>query len=214
MIYMISTATPTSSSTPTVLVVIDPTPTFNSTPSLTITPLVNTPASTMEPTPNQPVSLNEAHVDESDVLTAPFSLADQQDVIATVQESNSLLREAISLANQENVQKLEKIWQGRALDKAQNFVSDIYGRYAKPFDVEFEYITLPTVSSRSTLNQAIVVSQEAWIYQGRSGTHRETFEFTYTLNRENGRWVITQYSYRNLFAPTPVPTATPSDAAQ
>jgi hypothetical protein len=196
-----------------VLVVIDPTPTLNLTPSLTITPPVNT-ESTVEPTPNQPVSLNEADIDESGVLTAPFSLADQQDVIATVKESNLLLREAISLANQENVEKLEKVWQGRALDKAQNFVSDLYGRYVKPFEVEFEYITLPIVSSQSTLNQAIVVSQEAWIYQGRSGTHREVFEFTYTLNKENGRWVIAQYSYRNLFTPTLVPTATPPGAAQ
>lgn len=199
------TATPTN--TPTTEVVISPTPVLTATPPLNETPTM-TPEPTTSPESDQSSDAGDTQITSTGSLTAPLTLTDRQEAIAAVEEGNLLLREAISLANEENVRQLEKMWQGKALDKAQNFVTDLYGRYAKPFDVRFEYIISPTISSESTLKQAIIVSQESWAYQGRTGVDTEAFEFTYTLSKETGRWIITRYYYLNLTTPTPIPTNT------
>ncbi|MBN1991488.1 MAG: hypothetical protein JW953_02210 [Anaerolineae bacterium] len=199
---------PTPSHTPTVLDITNtPTPR----PQLTATPLIRSTELVTHHDTIQATALPSVEITAIVPLTAPLTLADQEDVIATVKEGNRLLREAISLANQENVQNLETVWQGSALTKAQNFVADIYGRYVKPFDVQFEYLILPTVSAQSTMSRAIVTTQEAWTYQGRAAVEREAFEFTYTLNKKNGGWVISRYSYRNLTTSTP--TITPDKSA-
>jgi hypothetical protein len=204
--------TPTPSSTPTNLIATaSPTPTSDdSTPIITETPLVNTPQLTIPIISDQSTASDQLALATREALTSTLTLADRQAVINTVEEGNLLLREAISLANQENIQKLETVWQGQALTKAQNFVTDLYGRYIKPFEVQFEYIVSPTISSQSTGDQVIVVSQEAWFYRGPTEVNQETFEFTYTLDKEEERWVITRYSYLNL--PTPVPTVTPDNS--
>jgi len=181
-----------------------PLPEPSATPVLTGTPII-----TIPPPGDQLLVTTTTEV----TRTRPLSLADRQAVIATVEEGNLLLRAAVSLANQENIRKLEEIWQGRALEKAQAFATELYGRYAKPFDVQFEYIVAPTLSPESSLEQAVVISQEAWAYQGRTGVDSESFEFTYTLSNEAGRWVIIMYSYLNLPTPTPVPTATATQTA-
>jgi hypothetical protein len=203
---------PTPGSTPTILIATLPlTSLVDSTPPLTKTPIIT---DTPEPVPplnsDRSTASDQLGISESEVLTAPLTIAEQQAAIAVVEEGNLLLREAISLANQENIQKLESVWRGRAFAKAQNFAIEIYERYKKPFDVQFEYVISPTVSSQSALGQIIAVSQETWIYEGPTKVEREAFEFTYTLNKEDGRWVITQYSYLNL--PMPVPTATPGSS--
>jgi hypothetical protein len=206
-----STSTPGSIATVSVATSIF-TPLVDSTPPLTKTPITGTPEPTPSPVSDRSADSEQFEISETDVLTSPLTRAEEQAVIAAVEEGNLLLREAISLANQENIQKLETVWRGRALTKAQDFVVDIYGRYIKPFDVQFEYVISPTLSNQSTQGQVIVVSQETWIYEGPTKAEREAFEFTYTLNKEDGRWVITQYGYRNL--PTPVPTATPGSSEQ
>jgi hypothetical protein len=149
----------------------------------------------------------------TDGQTVTLSLAETQAVLDAVEDGNALLREATSLANEENIASLEQVWQGRALEKAEEFATDVYDRYAKPFDVEFKYLRVPAIS-RSTADEVTVVSQEIWTYGGANGINQETFEFTYVLSREDDAWVITYYSYLNV--PTPVPaasvTSTPTSA--
>jgi hypothetical protein len=105
------------------------------------------------------------------------------------------------------------------LEKAREFAVDLYDRYAKPFDVEFKYISVPTIK-RSTVDEVTVVSQEIWTYGGQTDINQEAFEFTYVLGREDDAWVITYYSYLNVptpavtasatstLTPTPIPTLT------
>jgi hypothetical protein len=159
-----------------------------------------TPESTETPTSNPVVAV-------TGTLTASLPLVDQEAVITVVEEGNVLLREAISLANPDNLQELELVWHDNALTKAQNFATDIYGRYAKPFEVQFEYIISPTLTVTTT-NEVVVVSQEVWTYRGQTGTDRESFEFTYTLSKTDDRWFITRYGYLNI--PTPAPKITPT----
>jgi hypothetical protein len=112
----------------------------------------------------------------------------------------------VGLANEENLANLESVWRDRALEKAQSFAADVYERYAKPFDVEFEYLSAPTIT-RSAADEVTVVSTEIWSYSGRSETNQETFEFTYVLSRLDGEWVITYYIFLNM--PAPAATSTP-----
>ena len=204
--------TPTPGSTPTILIATPAlAPSVASTPTLTKTPTItDTPEPAPPPDSDRSTASDQLEISESKVLTAPLTIAEKQAAIAVVEEGNFLLREAISLANQENIQKLEAVWRGRAFTKAQDFATEIYEKYRKPFDVQFEYVISPTVSSQSTPDQIVVVSQETWIYEGPNETEQEAFEFTYTLNKEDERWVINQYSYLNL--PAPVSTSTPASS--
>lgn len=121
-----------------------------------------------------------------------------------MEAGNNLLHNAINLANEENMQKLETVWQGQALATAQAFAAEIYEQYAKPLNVEFEYLTLPIIESRLPQNRLVVTSQERWTYGGPTKIdHQESFKFIYTVTRQNGQWVIIQYSYLNLPQPTP-----------
>jgi hypothetical protein len=135
---------------------------------------------------------------------------DRQAAIAAVRQGNLLLREAILLASEENLKRLETIWQGRALTVAQNFAAEVYGRYAKPIEVDFDYVVGPAIQDAgSDAGEVIVLSRENWHYRGANETEDELFEFMYTLVRQDGRWVITSYTYRNLATATP--TITPGD---
>jgi hypothetical protein len=198
-----SSPTSTPGSTPTILIATPPP--LTKPPTITDTPEAVPTLDSERSTPSDQLGISE-----SKVLTFPLTIAEKQAAIAVIEEGNLLFREAISLANQENIQKLETVWRGRAFTKAQDFAIEIYERYKKPFDVQFEYIIPPTISSQSTSDQIIVVSQETWIYEGATKTEQEAFEFTYTLNKEDERWVINQYSYLNLSAP--VPTSTPASS--
>lgn len=207
-------ATVTSTRAPTTLAATD-TPTATPASSETAAGSAATP--TTEVVSGQPAGNRLPETEETPTPTgtpppATLTFTEREAIIAAVEEGNILLRESISLANRENLEKLESVWQGLALDKAQNFAARIYERYAKPLDVQFEYIVTPTVTDQSVRNQATVVSHESWTYGTSVNAEREAFEFTYILDKEEGRWVITQYSYRNL--PTPAPATTPKDAAQ
>jgi len=168
------------------------------------------PAGTSEPTviliatPAEDGS--QPNIDTTDVQTVTMSPADTRAVLRTVEDGNALLREAISLANEENIANLEYVWQDRALEKAEEFATELYDRYAKPFDVEFKYLEIPAIK-RGTPDEVTVVSQEIWTYKGRTDINQEAFEFTYVLSREDGEWIITYYSFLNVPTPTAIPTS-------
>ena len=104
---------------------------------------------------------------------------------------------------------METVWQGKALTTARVFAADIYDRYAKPLNVEFEYLSPPTIDSQLPGNRLVVTSSERWTYGGPTKTdYQEAFRFVYTLTPKSGHWVITEYNFLNL----PLPTATPSRA--
>jgi len=198
-------------STYPVLVVTDTsTPMLGSTPSFTETSPTNVPASTTKPDSTPIADSSQLEIDETEALTITPRPAppwtEQRSAIETVKEGNILLRRAISLASEENMKSLGTVWRGNALRRAQAFAAELNKKYAKPFDVRFEYVTLPTLNDESGINEIVVVSQETWNYGELTKVNQETFEFTYTLSQEDGHWVITEYSYRRL--PTPVPTAT------
>jgi hypothetical protein len=155
---------------------------------------------------------SQPNIETTAVPTVVISPADSQAVLRTVEDGNALLREAISLANEENLAGLESVWQGRALEKAEAFAIDLYDRYAKPFDVEFKFLSVPTIK-RSTPEEITVVSQEIWNYGGQTVIIQEAFEFTYVLSRGDDGWVITYYSYLNVPIPeTMAVTSTPPPA--
>ena len=179
------TATPTNTSTNTAT----STPRPTATPTETATP-TNTPTATPSPTPT-------------------LRPASRQAIIATVEEGNELLHEAIELANEENLENLEQIWRDRALATARAFATRLYETYTKPLQVQFEYITEPLISIQISETRVGVVSREKWRYGGPTRIdHEEAFEFNYVLSQEDGVWLITEYSFRNL----PLATATPAAA--
>ncbi len=211
------TATPAApTATPTVLVVLDLSTPVTSTS--TLTPTIITPTETPVPTViviDTPVITAV----QSDTLvinspTSTLSITDTQTVINTVEEANVLLREISPIATEDNLARLAGAWQGRALEKAQNFAAELYSRYAKPFDVEFKYLAVPSIK-RVTPDEVTVVSREVWTYGGLSEINQESFEFTYVLSRKNEGWAITYYSYLNLpqAAGTPAETVIPTGTA-
>jgi hypothetical protein len=135
----------------------------------------------------------------------------RQAAIAAVEAGNGLLHDAIIEATEENLQKMETVWQGKALTTARAFATNIYDRYAKPLRVEFEYLKPPTLDSQLSGNRLVISSSERWTYGGPTKTdYQEAFQFIYTLIRRNGQWVITEYSFLNLPLPTPIPTRRPT----
>lgn len=211
-----TTTVPTNTPTPTP---VPPT----STPTPTLGPIIPSSISTLTPTPVVPTStptplFNETLATNTPVPTsnvgqvtataaATLTAADRQAVVATIAEANLLLQNAISLANEDNIEKLEVIWRERALTRVADFATELYGRYAKPFNVSFEFMIPPRINSQNSAGEVVAISREKWRYRGPSGVDEESFEFTYTLRAGAGGWVITKYSYRNL--PLPTPTTIP-----
>ncbi len=201
-----TTTTPTES--PTV-----PPATDTTTPTATPTELFNEILATNTPTTTPELQVERAKTLVPTTPPPTLTLADRQAAIAAVEEGNSLLHQAINLANEENIQKLGTVWHGTALSDAQEFAADLYDRYARPFKAQLEYISPPAIGEPNLLGETVVFSQEKWSYGGPTKTKQEAFEFIYTLNQKDGRWLITDYTYRNLPLPTPTttPTTTPND---
>jgi hypothetical protein len=172
-------------------------------PTPTPTPLFNETLATNTPLPTSNV------VEVSPTVAATLTVADRQAVVATIEEGNLLLQNAISLANEDNIKKLEVIWQGRALTRVADFATGLYGRYAKPFTASFDFVVPPSISAQNSAGEVVITSREKWSYSGPSKTDEESFEFTYTVRLADEGWVITKYSYRNL--PLPTPTTIPRD---
>lgn len=183
------TATPTYTLTPTPTNTPTATPTATPRPTATPTP-TDTPTPTVTPTPTLPATVRQA-------------------AIAAVEAGNDLLHDAMIEASEENLQKMETVWQGKALTTARAFATDIYDRYAKPLNVQFEYLSRPAIESQLAGTGLVVTSQERWTYGGPTKTDRqEAFRFIYILTQRNGQWVITEYSFINL--PLLKSTATPT----
>lgn len=190
---------------------VTPTATATAPPTPTPTELFNEPAATHTPTtaPTPPVESLETLTPT--IASPTLTIVDRQQAIITVEEGNVLLREAITLANDENLQRLGIMWRGKALEVAQDFATELYERYAQPLNVQFEYITRPTLSEPDAAGDIEVISRERWFYGGPTQTNQEAFEFIYTLSRQNDTWVITDYRFLNL--PLPTPTTIPITTA-
>ena len=149
---------------------------------------------------------------------ATLSFVERQAVVGAVEEGNVLLQEAIVQGDEENLQKMEIVWQDLAFQVAKNFAAEIHEQYAKPVEVQFEYVQSPTIDPQSSRNEVIVTSREKWAYGGPTKIDKEEiFDFIYTLTEIDGDWIITRYTYRNVSSPistsTPTSTVTP-DARQ
>lgn len=195
-------------------------PTPPSSPSARPLPPNFTPTFTPTPSPKTTVSLTDAvptaTLDQAEreltstataILEGSVALADRQAAISVVETGNLLLREAIANANEENLQELERVWRGLGLQVAKSFATGLYERYSKPLEVEFEFIQRPEIDPESSAEEIVVSSREKWRYGGPTKIdHEEAFEFIYTLNQDDGQWVISRYTYRNLVIPSATPT--------
>jgi len=182
-----------------------------STITVTATQAINTPTSAFSPAPTSAPRPTPTTTPAATSTGQPSLISiDEESVTAIIKEANLLLQDAITLPSEENMAKLGELWQDRALTKVKNFATNQYEKYRKPFSTQFEFIISPTITEESS-DQIIVTSRERWSYGGTSKTNEESFDFIYTLTWEDNRWIITQYSYRNLPSPTPVnvtPTGT------
>jgi hypothetical protein len=116
-----------------------------------------------------------------------------------------LLHDAIVEATAENLDKLKTVWQGQALSTARAFARQLYGQYAKPLQVQFEYLAPLAIEGQLPGHRIVVTSQERWSYGGPTKTdYQEAFKFVYTLSQKEGKWLITEYTFFNL----PLPKAT------
>jgi hypothetical protein len=199
------TTTPTPLSTGTRQAVTAPTPTrpekrasLSPTPSpIPPTPAPMSPTATAQPATPTLTPLATATFTPSPAPVATLSPEQEREAIAAVEAANELLRDAVIQPSIGNLADLEALWRGDALAKAQAFAQDLYRRYLRPLDVTFVYLLPPLVHAGSSSDTAIVISTEAWTYTGPHASRRESFEFTYTLNRQDEGWVITHYAYRN-----------------
>jgi hypothetical protein len=209
----LDTTTPTSTppTTTSPETPANPTPTVTATSTMTPIPFPNEatatntstpePEPTQTPTPIRPTTLPTATLTPA----ATFTFAERLAAVKAVREANTLLRDTIALANEENLKSLGTVWQGKALTVIEKFATELYDRYARPFTVQFEYLSPPLVTGQNSANQLIVTSRETWRYGGPTKTYQEAFEFIYTLDRQAGHWVIISYTYRNLKLSTPTP---------
>ena len=207
---MRKTSTSTSTSTPT------------PNPSNTSTPLPDTPTVTPQPSASPTTSLVQA-VSGTATATrtvspqATLTIAERQAIVKTVEEGNVLLREAITDPSPDILQQMETIWQGLALQVAKTFAIKINEQYAKPVQVQFEYLNPPAIDQDSSWAEVTVKSREKWSYGGPTRTDKEEiFDFIYTLEPADGRWLITRYTYRNVSVtstPTPIPSPVVSPTA-
>jgi hypothetical protein len=154
-------------------------------------------------------------------IDATLTLTERSVTVATLREANVLLRDTIAQASEANLGSLRKAWQDKLFTVTKGFAAELYDRNARPFTIEFEYIVPPVVSAQTANDQVLITSQEKWRYDGPTKIHEEAFEFVYTLDRQDGRWWINSYTFRNIWlppstpaAPTarPVATATPTRA--
>jgi hypothetical protein len=205
---VVPTTTPTPLSTSTRQAVATPTPTrpekrasLSPTPSpISPTPAPMSPTATAQPATPTLMPLATATFTPSPAPLATLSPEQEREAIAAVEAANELLRDAVVQPSIGNLAELETVWRGDALAKAQAFAQDLYRRYLRPLDVTFVYLLPPLVHAGSSSDTAIVISTEAWTYTGPHASRRESFEFTYTLNRQDEGWVITHYAYRNTAA--------------
>jgi hypothetical protein len=201
---VVPTATPTPVPHATLQVVAAPTPTrpekseLSPTPSpIPPTPTPLSPTATAQPASPTLTPPATATFTPSPAPIATLSPEQASEAIAAVEAANELLRAAVIQPSIGNLAGLETMWRGEALAKAQAFAQDLSRRYLRPLDVSFVYLLPPVVHTGTSSDTAIVISTEAWTYTGPHASRRESFEFTYTLSRQDEGWVITYYGYLN-----------------
>jgi hypothetical protein len=204
-----STATLAPSPTPLAIAVLSPTPPPSPEvvlpdPSPTPSPLPPTATRVLSTATATPLPATPALAPTA-TLPAGSSLAPRQadEAIAAVERANQLLGKAAMEPSISNLAALEVAWQDRALAKAQAFAQHLYEQYPHPLQVSFVYLNPPTAQAGDVPDRAIVTSSEAWTYTAPRTSHTEAFEFIYTLDRRDGGWVITSYTYRNALYATP-----------
>lgn len=191
-------------------------------PSLTPSPMPPTRTPTSPTATTKPLSPSPAPSPTATPTPLPAPIAtlspeETSKAISTVESANELLRAAVIEPSIGNLAELENLWRGEALAKAQAFAQDLYQRYLRPLEVTFTYILPPVALEGTSSDSAIVISSESWTYTGPRASYRESFEFTYTLSRQDEGWVITEYGYRNVPSslppgegiPTPISTPVP-----
>jgi hypothetical protein len=199
------TATPTPVPPVTPQVVTAPTPTrpekselLSPTPSpIPPTPTPLSPTATAQPASPTLTPPATATFTPSPAPIATLSPEQTSEAIAAVEAANELLRAAVIQPSIGNLAGLETMWRGEALAKAQAFAQDLSRRYLRPLEVTFVYLLPPAVHAGTSSDTAIVISTETWTYTGPHASRRESFEFTYTLSRQDEGWVITHYGYLN-----------------
>lgn len=212
------TLTPVALTATATSVPVVPTATSTSTPLPTSTPtsLPDTPTLTPRPSASPTTSLIQVDIGTATAAAtrtvsplATLTAAERQAVVETVEEGNVLLREAIT-AGPEMLRQMETIWQGLALKVARTFAIKIHEQYAKPIQVQFEFLKPPTIEQGSNQSEVTITSREKWSYGGPTRTdNEEIFDFIYILEKVDGRWLITRYTYRNVSVtstPSPIPS--------
>jgi len=204
-------ATPTATSTPADdASVSTKTPTASPSPTLVVT--------IEEATETPPPTATTATVQPGPTLTATqfpaLTPADRLAAVATVEEANLLLQATIAQPTEENLANLESLWQDLALTNIKRFAVEQSQKYIRPFEVQFEYVSPPTITEQVSSSQLVISTTERWRYGGPSSANEEAFEFIYTLNRRDEGWVVTRYTYRNLPRPTPTTIPLPTPTAE
>jgi hypothetical protein len=177
---------------------LSPVASLSPTPSpIPPTPTPISPTATTQPASPTLTPLATATFTPSPTPIATLSPEQASEAITAVEAANELLRAAVIQPSIGNLAGLEALWRGEALVKAQAFAQDLSRRYLRPLDVTFVYLLPPVVHVGTSPDTAIVISTEAWTYTGPHASRRESFEFTYTLSRQDEGWVIINYAYRN-----------------
>jgi len=216
------TPAPSPMMTPSPTMTLSPTPLPPPTP--TNTPVGETPSPSPPPTPSPvPPTPTPAPLTATSTPTIPppptptptvppsptptpvATLSPDQaaEAIAAVEAANELLRAAVVEPSLGNLAALETVWRGEALADTQAFARDLYRRYLHPLEVTFVYLIPPVAVEGSSSDTAVVTSTEMWTYTGPQSSRSESFEFTYTLTRQDGSWVITSYDYRRVSSGIP-----------
>ena len=189
-------------------------------PPATNTPPPSLPTSTPSPvpatstpapptaTPTRPPTATPAPTATPVATLAPDQAAQ---AIAVVEKANDLLRAAVVETSIGSLAALEAAWRGEALADAQAFAQDLSRRYLRPLEVTFVYLAPPVVREGIAPDTAVVTSVETWTYTGPLATRSESFEFIYTMTRQDAGWIITTYAYRNVPGGAVIasPTSTP-----
>ncbi len=180
-------------------------------PTITNTSVIITPTDTSKPSNTPTLTLSPAPTSTQSVTTPTIEITstndqsqlDEETIQAILEEGNAILLAAITETTDGNLEQLQTVWRGRALTKAENFVTDTNNRFSANTVIELEYLSPLNISPYSTERQVVVLIQENWRYQGTVRTYEEQFEFIYTLTQDDGEWVISDYTYRNLPTESP-----------
>jgi len=115
----------------------------------------------------------------------------------TLAEANELLIQYLQTPDPDSQTLLETFWAAEALSEVQTFAGKINLKYQKPLTITYTLIGEPVVTPIN--NDTVVVhSRELWVYQDARGKKESLSDYDYTLQTQDGRWVIIGYQFRVL----------------